>query len=84
MKIELPLGDIVDRYSILSIKKERIVQEKAQENICTEHQSIQTTWKKSPHPPMEELQDWEELLKTNKGLWDVEEEIVRRWDIADV
>ena len=24
---------------------------------------------------MEELEDWEELLNTNKGLWDVEEEL---------
>ena len=73
MKIELPLGDIVDRYSILSIKKQRIQNADAQKNIRLEYQSIRETWAQSEFPEMESLPQWHALLETNQKLWTVED-----------
>ena len=73
MKIELPLGDIVDRYSILSIKSERIQHEQALQNVFRELQSIQEAWNRSDYPSMDALPEWNDLLKTNQMLWDVED-----------
>ena len=73
MKIDTPLGDIVDRYSILTIKKQRISHQNAQKNILREAEAIREAWKQSSHPPMQELPQWSELLAVNLRLWEVED-----------
>ncbi len=75
MKVTLPLGDIVDRYSILSIKCARIPSAAAQKNIQREHSVLKETWEKSDYPAMESLPQWAALLQTNQALWTVEDEL---------
>ena len=73
MKIETSLGDVVDRYSILTIKKQRISDQNAQHNILRERDAIREAWKQSPHPSMQDLPQWSELLDVNLQLWEVED-----------
>ena len=71
MKVEISNGDLVDRWTILTIKLERIEEELARANVKKEHdlllecvQQIEVT----------ETQV-EALLAVNLALWDVEDRL---------
>ncbi len=68
MKIDVSNGEVVDRWTILTIKLERIEGEPALTNIKREHELL------SEHVRQIELTDVQidALLTVNIALWDVE------------
>lgn len=70
MKIEVSVGEIVDKLSILSIKKENIFEESKLINVVKEYEYLKNI-------VFDELkiekEDFEEMVKINKSLWDIED-----------
>lgn len=72
MKIEVSVGEITDKLSILQIKKENITDSNKLQNILNEHnyleQVVFTELKV-------EKEDFDKLVSINKQLWDIEDQI---------
>ena len=75
MKVECPLGDIVDRVTILLIKAEKIADATAVAHVKRELQTIQNAWAAEGHPPMKDLADWAALREVNGALWVIEDDL---------
>lgn len=75
MKVDLPLGDVVDKITILRIKMERIRDPGKRENVARELTALVTAWAEAGHPALESLQDYAELADVNERLWVVEDEL---------
>ena len=75
MKIEVSNGEVLDKYSILQIKSERITDPTALNNIRRELESLQPAvdaiHSLESSGALHSLQD--ELLKVNTSLWEVED-----------
>ena len=75
MKVRLPLGDVVDKVSILLLKQEKIADPEKQSNVEEELRVLRQTWNQEGLVAMEELADWPGLCEVNGRLWDVEDEL---------
>ncbi len=75
MKVELPLGDVVDKVSILLLKAQHITEPEKAANIQRELAELRTGWQEAGHPPMEALESWAGLCEINGKLWAVEDEL---------
>ena len=62
MKVELPLGDIADRISILRIKSERISESSKVVNVTQELAALTAAWAETDLPPVDSLEQFSELL----------------------
>ena len=75
MKIEVTNGEVLDKYSILQIKSERITDPTALNNIRRELESLQPAadaiHSLESSGALHTLQD--QLLKVNTSLWEVED-----------
>jgi hypothetical protein len=69
MKIEVSVGEVVDKWTILSIKALNITDKDKLKNVFTEKNYLNTVIE--PEILHDSLVD--DLLKTNKALWDVED-----------
>lgn len=75
MKVELPLGDVVDKITILLIKQVKITDPSKLHNIQTELDTLRAAWTAAGHPALESLADWDGLREVNGQLWDVEDDL---------
>ena len=75
MKVELPLGDVVDKVSILLLKAQHIRESEKAANIQRELVELRQSWQEAGHPPMESLESWAGLCEINGKLWAVEDEL---------
>jgi hypothetical protein len=75
MKVELPLGDIVDKITILLIKAAHIKSPEKLQNIHTELETLRQSWSEAGHPALESLEDWQALHDVNQALWNVEDDL---------
>ena len=73
MRVEMPLGDVVDRATILRIKVEQIPAARAL--ILAELDALTSAWAADGLPPMEDLADYGELAQVNRALWEVEDRL---------
>ena len=73
MKIEFSNGDIVDRYTILCIKKERISDIEKLKNIQREHDVLEKALDELNISKEEEL--CIKLKTVNEKLWEIEDKI---------
>jgi hypothetical protein len=75
MKIEVSNGEVLDKYSILQIKSERITDPTALNNIRRELESLQPAVdvirSLESSGALDALQD--QLLEVNTSLWEVED-----------
>ena len=71
MKIEVSNGEIVDKYTILVIKSERINDKDKLRNINKELKSLERALKKMQFSPA----DLMELISINDQLWIVEDKL---------
>ena len=71
MKIEVSNGEIVDKYTILVIKSERIKDDDKLRNVNKELKSLERALKKISFSTT----DLMELLRVNKKLWEVEDSL---------
>ena len=73
MKVEFSNGDIVDRYTILSIKKERISDIEKVKNIQREHDVLENALVELDISKEDEL--CIKLKTINEKLWEIEDKI---------
>ncbi len=78
MKVELPIGDVADRASILQIKAARIPRPEAQRHIAEELAELRRAWDAEGLPPLASLPQWAELCAVNLALWEVEDALRER------
>lgn len=72
---EVQIGELIDKITILQIKKERIKDTKKLKNIDAELDTLLTTYKNNVPQSVEIEQLWKSLKTTNEALWVIEDDI---------
>lgn len=72
MKVESSLGDVVDRLTILDLKRARLP-EGQRANVEVERRALLDAWEADGQPPLAHLPESAELAQVNAELWDVED-----------
>jgi uncharacterized protein DUF6165 len=75
IKIELSVGELLDKITILQIKAERIDDVSKLENINKELSVLLSLWKDSDYSKNNLDQEINELKMVNEELWDIEDKI---------
>ena len=75
IKVELSVGELLDKISILQIKAERIVDPSKLENINKELDVLMSLWKDSAYSNNNLESETNELKAINEELWDIEDKI---------
>tara|TARA_B100000953_G_C17741057_1_gene332301 strand:+ start:42 stop:437 length:396 start_codon:yes stop_codon:yes gene_type:complete len=75
IRVELPVGELLDKISILQIKAERIVDPSKLENINKELDVLMSLWKDSAYSNNNLESETNELKAINEELWAIEDKI---------
>ena len=75
IKIELSIGELLDKISILQIKAERIDDPSKVKNINKELDVLMYLWNDSPYSDTNLSSEINELKNINEALWDIEDKI---------
>ena len=75
INIELSVGELLDKITILQIKAERIREQAKLENINKELQVLTAIWDASVYSQSDLKEDLQALKKVNEALWDIEDKI---------
>lgn len=75
ISIELSVGELLDKVTILQIKSERINDEAKLVNINKELNVLTTLWEKSPYSKVDLEENIQALKDVNEALWDIEDKI---------
>jgi len=70
--IETPIGDIIDKLTILEIKKKKISKKSYLVQINKEYSSLKKTLTKSVKINSKIKKLWKSLFKTNLKIWEME------------
>ena len=70
--VEISVGELFDKITILKIKTEKIKDEKKLNNIKIELEILQNEASKLPQTDDDLIQNIENLKKINNQLWDIE------------
>ena len=70
MKIEVSIGEILDKISILEIKKNKIKDREKLKNINNEFNTLVASY-----PTYIDQLEYKDLLKINSLLWDIEDRL---------
>lgn len=73
MRVEVPIGDVVDRVTILRIKVARLGSAAAQANAAAELAALEEAWAAEGLPPLDSLPETAPLAACNTRLWEVED-----------
>ena len=75
IKVELSVGELIDKISILQIKAERIIDRSKLENINKELNALMSLWKDSIYSNNNIESEINDLKAINEELWDIEDKI---------
>ena len=75
IKVELSVGELLDKISILQIKTERIVDRSKLENINKELDALMSLWNDSIYSNSNLESEINNLKTINEELWDIEDKI---------
>ncbi len=75
IRVELSVGELLDKISILQIKAERIVDPAKLENINKELDVLMSLWKDSAYSKNNLESETNELKAINEELWAIEDKI---------
>jgi hypothetical protein len=78
LKIEVSVGEFLDKMTILEIKSERIKEPAKLKNVEKELGLLAATWAESPLNRLEISGQLTELKGVNESLWDTEDRIRRK------
>ncbi|MBD3290491.1 hypothetical protein GF337_16930 [candidate division KSB1 bacterium] len=81
MKVEISNGELVDKVTILSIKREKITVPEKLKNVEKEFSILRKEM--STLGISEETPEYQELLRVNRELWDIEDQL-RKKEAAQV
>lgn len=74
--VEVSVGELLDKLTILQIKADRIRDPDKLHNIRRELQAVQATWAAAPQAGDDGLQPLiADLRRVNEDLWDIEDAI---------
>ena len=83
LKVEVSVGELLDKITILEIKSERITDAGKLANVNKELASLRQTWAESPLSAQDVDKQIAQLKEVNLAIWDIEDNI-RRKEAAQV
>lgn len=75
IQIDISVGELLDKVTILQIKSERIIGVEKLNNVKKELQVLQGQWELSPYIKINLDDSVDALKKVNEKLWDIEDQI---------
>ena len=78
LKVEVSVGELLDKITILEIKSERISDEAKLANVNKELGILRQTWADSPLSKQNVTVQIAQLKRVNEALWDIEDNIRRQ------
>ena len=78
LKVEVSVGEFLDKMAILEIKSERIKNEKKLRNVGRELEMLRGTWAASPLSATDTGDLLPRLKAVNERLWEIEDNIRRQ------
>jgi hypothetical protein len=78
LKVEVSVGELLDKITILQIKSERIADPDKLVNVNRELDILQRTWNASPLSATDVSDQMARLKKVNEDLWEIEDNIRRK------
>jgi hypothetical protein len=75
IKIEISIGELLDKITILEIKAERIIDPKKLKNVGEELSILKQQWETSAYSSNELDSEISVLKKINTQLWEIEDAI---------
>lgn len=75
MQVEVPLGDIVDKVTILEIKRRKLDRPESVANVERELSELRNRWSNAGYPEFKTLPQWHSLRQVNEALWNVEDDL---------
>jgi hypothetical protein len=75
IRVEVSVGEFLDKLSILEIKNEKITDPSKLANVRRELEVLRGTWAASPLATADIRDDYAELMTLNRALWDIEDRI---------
>ena len=82
IRIEVSIGEFLDKLAILEIKDQRIQDATKLANVRRELQALRAAWAASPHAATDIRADYASLKAINERLWEIEDRI-RAKEAAD-
>ena len=83
LKVEVSVGELLDKITILEIKSERIPDPDKLVNVRKELELLKTTWEASPLAATDVAAPVAGLKAVNEELWEIEDDIRRHEAAAD-
>ena len=78
LKVEVSVGELLDKVTILEIKSERITDPAKLVNVRRELESLRATWAASPLSGTDVAAQIGRLKTVNEALWEIEDNIRRK------
>ena len=75
IKIDVPVGEFLDKLAILEIKIERLTDPQKRANVERELEMMRTVWQQSSYSNLSLDADRSALTAINARLWDIEDRI---------
>jgi hypothetical protein len=75
VQVEISIGELLDKISILQIKSERITDQLKLENIKIELESLLEKWENSSFSKIEIAEEIVQIREVNEKLWELEDDI---------
>lgn len=75
IKVDVSVGEFIDKLTILQIKSERISDNDKLVNINKEKSVLEAEWKNSEYSKVDISKLKEELFRINESLWEIEDDI---------
>ncbi|MFQ5481693.1 MAG: DUF6165 family protein [Nitrospinaceae bacterium] len=75
LKVEVSVGEFLDKLTILEIKAEQIQDPAKLQNVHRELDLLRRTWSDSPHSKTDISRKLKDLKTVNQTLWDIENRI---------
>ena len=77
LKVEVSVGELLDKMTILEIKSERITDPAKLENVNKELDLLRKTWAEAPLSATDVSTQVAALKQVNETLWDIEDSVRR-------
>ena len=78
-----PLGEVVDRLTILGLKIERATDVETRARVVDLHGALAAAWTAAGLPPWSSLPEHQALLEVNTELWETEDAVRRHERAGD-
>jgi hypothetical protein len=75
LTVEVSVGELLDKITILEIKSERIADPAKLANVDTELRTLRATWSDSPLSSRDVSEQMRRLKAINEKLWEIEDGI---------